>query len=109
MARIILFFATVIVPFLPSFMKGLATYAAVSLGFSLVAYTGLSVAFDTFKDYLQANMDGLPTKAAQLMAIAGADVFVNVILTCLVFSFTLNGLMAANGYRPSWRKPVDPS
>lgn len=109
MGRVIMFLATVVLPFMPSIMKGLATYVAVSVGFSLVAYTGLSVAFDTFKDYLQANMNGLPTKAAQLMAMAGADVFVNVILTCLVFSFTLNGLMAANGYRPSWRKPVDPS
>lgn len=109
MSRFILFLASVIVPFLPSLMKGLATYVAVSIGFSLVAYTGLSIAFDMFKDYLQANLDGLPTKAAQLMAMAGADVFVNVILTCLVFSFTLNGLMSANGYRPSWRKPIDPS
>ncbi|NVJ62531.1 MAG: DUF2523 domain-containing protein [Gammaproteobacteria bacterium] len=109
MKLLLTFISGILLPLMPGIMKGLASYVAVSIGFSLVAFTGLSFAFDKLRDYMQANMDGLDTKVAQLLAMAGADVFINVVLTCLVFAYTLNGMMAANGYRPSWRKPIDPS
>lgn len=103
------FLATVLVPLIPSIAKGLATYVALSVGFSLVAYTGVSVAMDSIADYIQSNMNGVTPKLAALMAMAGVDTYINVVLTCVAFLFTLNGLMSATGYRPSWRKPVDPA
>ena len=53
------FLATVLVPLIPSIAKGLATYVALSVGFSLVAYTGVSVAMDSIADYIQSNMNGV--------------------------------------------------
>jgi CRISPR/Cas system-associated exonuclease Cas4 (RecB family) len=103
---IITFLASIVLPALPGFISGVVSYVAVSLGFSLVVYAGASTAIDTIADYIQANMDGLPLALSQLMALAGFDTYVNVVLTCVVFSFTLNGLMAAKGYKPSWRKPT---
>ncbi|CAI2289485.1 DUF2523 domain-containing protein [Vibrio parahaemolyticus] len=109
MPYIIAFFASVIVPLIPSVLRTIATYFAVSVGFGLVAYTGVNTFLDMLADYIQANISGITGKLAQLMALGAVDTCVNVILSCLVFSFTLNGLMGATGYRPSWRKPSDPS
>lgn len=109
MHYLILFLGTVIVPMIPSIVRGLVSYVAVSVGFSLVAYTGVSAAIDTFKDYIQANIDGLPSDAIAIIGMSGFPQAVNAVLTCIVFSFTLNGLMSATGYRPSWRKPSNPS
>ncbi|MGY0616098.1 DUF2523 domain-containing protein [Vibrio sp. FJH11] len=108
MPYVIGFFATVLVPLLPAIMRTLATYVAISIGFGLVAYTGVNSFLDMLADYIQANISGVPSKLAQLMALAAIDTCINVILSCLVFSFTLNGLMGATGYRPSWRKPTSP-
>lgn len=109
MRLLIGFFSTVLIPLLPSIMRTLATYVAISIGFGLVAYTGMNQFLDMLADYIQANISGVPAKLAQLMALAAIDKCINVILSCLVFSFTLNGLMGATGYRPSWRKPADPT
>ena len=109
MGYVITFFATVVVPLIPAMFRTIATYLAVSVGFSLVAYTGVNTFLDMLADYIQANISGVTGKLAQLMALAAIDTCINVILSCLVFSFTLNGLMGATGYRPSWRKPSDPS
>lgn len=109
MPYVIAFLATVIVPLIPSLVRGIVTYAAVSVGFSLIAYTGVSAAIDTFKDYIQANIDGLPSDAIAIIGMSGFPQAVNAVLTCIVFNFTLNGLMAATGYRPSWRRPSNPT
>ncbi|MCF7483578.1 DUF2523 domain-containing protein [Vibrio sp. J1-1] len=108
MAYFISFLSAVVLPLLPSIFRTLTTYVAISLGFGLVAYTGVNQFLDMLADYIQANISGVPAKLAQLMALGAIDTCINVILSCLVFSFTLNGLMKATGYRPSWRKPVSP-
>ncbi|NVC94608.1 DUF2523 domain-containing protein [Vibrio natriegens] len=108
MAYFISFLSAVLLPLLPSIFRTITTYVAISLGFGLVAYTGTNQFLDMLADYIQANISGVPAKLAQLMALAAIDTCINVILSCLVFSFTLNGLMKATGYRPSWRKPVSP-
>lgn len=109
MGYIITFFGTVIIPLIPAMFRTITTYIAVSLGFSLVAYTGTSSFLDMLADYIQSSMDGLSPKVLQLLALAEIDTCINIILSCLVFSFTLNGIMGATGYKPSWRKPVDPA
>ncbi|MGP8305026.1 DUF2523 domain-containing protein [Vibrio sp. YIC-376] len=108
MPLLIGFFSTFLIPFLPSIIRTLVTYVAISVGFGLVAYTGVNSFLDMLADYIQANIAGVPSTLAQLMALAAIDTCINVILSCLVFSFTLNGLMGATGYRPSWRKPTSP-
>ncbi|HCM0709770.1 TPA: DUF2523 domain-containing protein [Vibrio parahaemolyticus] len=108
MPYLITFFSTVLIPLIPSIMRSIATYFAISIGFGLVAYTGVNEFLDMLADYLQANMSGVPSTVAQLLALAELDTCINEILSCLVFSFTLNGLMGATGYRPSWRKPTSP-
>ncbi|WP_047048028.1 DUF2523 family protein [Vibrio mexicanus] len=105
MSYFITFLSTVVLPLIPSIVRGIVTYAAVSLGFSLVVYKGAESAIETLVDYIQANMDGVGADIAMLLSLAGADKFINIVLTCGVFALTLRGLMVATGYRPSWRKP----
>lgn len=105
MPYLISFLATVVVPLIPSFIRGIVSYVSVSVGFSLVAYTGISAALDLFKDYIQREMDGLAPDILSIVAMSGFPESVNAILTCIVFSFTLSGMMNATGYKPSWRKP----
>lgn len=99
------FLATVLVPLIPSIVRGVVTYAAVALGFSLVVYKGVGAVLDTLVDYIQANVDGVIMSVAQLLALAGAHNFINIVLTCGAFAMTLRGLMAASGYKLNWRKP----
>ncbi|WP_194435006.1 DUF2523 domain-containing protein [Vibrio fluminensis] len=103
------FLATLVVPMIPSIVRGLVSYTAVSVGFSLVAYTGLNLALDTLVDFIQSNLNGLPSDLASIVAISGFPQAVNAFLTCLVFSFTLSGLFQTTGYRPSWRRPSNPT
>ncbi|KHT38045.1 DUF2523 family protein [Vibrio sinaloensis] len=105
MPYVLAFFASVVLPLIPSIVRGIATYAAVSLGFSLVAYKGASAVIDTLLDYIQSNVDGVTADVAMILALAGADKFINIVVTCGVFAMTIRGLMAASGYKPSWRKP----
>ncbi|EGR0983136.1 DUF2523 domain-containing protein [Vibrio parahaemolyticus] len=109
MGYFITFISTVLIPLIPSIFRTIATYVAVSIGFSLVAYTGTSAFLDMLADYIQSSMNGLSPKVMQLLALAEIDTCINIILSCLVFSFTLNGIMGATGYKPSWRKPIDPA
>lgn len=105
MPYFILFLSTIVLPFLPSIIRGIVTYAAVSLGFGLVTYIGAGAVIDALVDYIQANMDGVTSDVAYLLALAGADKFINIVITCGVFSMTIRGLMAASGYKATWRKP----
>ncbi|MGF1909645.1 DUF2523 domain-containing protein [Vibrio kasasachensis] len=109
MPYFITFLAAIVVPMIPTIVRGLVSYTAVSVGFSLVAYTGISFALDKFVDFIQANLNGLPSDLASIVAISGFPEAVNAFLTCLVFSFTLSGLFKTTGYRPSWRRPSNPS
>ncbi|MBT2911836.1 DUF2523 domain-containing protein [Vibrio anguillarum] len=109
MQYLIVFLGAVIVPLIPSIVRGLVSYVAVSVGFSLVAYTGMSAAIDKLVDYAQRSMDGLPSDMAAIIAMSGFPEAFNAFLTCMVFSFTLSGMMKSTGYRPSWRKPSDPN
>jgi len=109
MPYFVAFLATVIVPLIPSIVRGLVTYVAVSLGFGLVAYTGISAAIDELAAYIQANFDGIGADLANILALGGLDVCVNVTLTCLVFGFTLKGLMNATGYKAKWKAPSNPN
>ncbi|MGF1748212.1 DUF2523 domain-containing protein [Vibrio cionasavignyae] len=105
MPYFITFLATIIVPLIPSIVRGLVSYVAVSLGFSLVAYTGISKGLDLFRDYIQNELNGLAPDVAAIVGMSGFPESVNAILTCIVFSFTLSGMMKATGYKPSWRSP----
>ena len=105
MPALLMFLATSVLPFIPSIMRGLASYVAVAVGFSLVSYVGAGAAIDKFRDYIQNNIDGLPTSILALVNLSGLPESINAILTCIVFSMTLSGLMKSQGYKPSWRKP----
>ncbi|HDY7740709.1 DUF2523 domain-containing protein [Vibrio vulnificus] len=109
MQYLIVFLGTVIVPLIPSMVRGLVSYIAVSIGFSLVAYSGMSVAIDKLVDYAQSSLNGVPSDIAAIIGLSGFPEAFNAFLTCVVFSFTLSGMMNATGYRPSWRRPSDPN
>ncbi|BDU37177.1 DUF2523 domain-containing protein [Vibrio nigripulchritudo] len=109
MPYLITFFATVIVPLIPSIIRGLVSYVAVSVGFSLVAYTGVSLAIDQLVGHIQSNIDSLSSEVMAIVAMSGLPEAINATITCMVFSFTLNGMMGATGYRPRWRRPSDPN
>ncbi|EGR1135685.1 DUF2523 domain-containing protein [Vibrio cholerae] len=109
MQYLIVFLATVVVPLIPSIVRGLVSYIAVSLGFSLVAYSGMSLAIDKLVNYAQNSANGLSADIAAIVALSGFPEAFNAFLTCMVFSFTLIGMMNATGYRASWRRPSDPN
>ncbi|WP_158147696.1 DUF2523 domain-containing protein [Vibrio cincinnatiensis] len=109
MPYVIAFLSAVVVPLIPSIVKGLVSYIAVALGFSLVAYTGMSFAVDSLVSYAQSEFNGLSSDIAAIVAMSGFPQAFNAFLTCMVFSFTLSGMMSATGYRASWRKPSDPN
>ncbi|PWI34153.1 hypothetical protein DI392_08170 [Vibrio albus] len=105
MPLFIAFLGAVIVPLIPALVRGIVSYAAVAVGFSLVAYTGISAGIDMIVGYVQANFDGLGRDVSYVVALSGFDKAINAVITCLVFSLTLKGLMSATGYRPRWRTP----
>ncbi|OOE42698.1 DUF2523 family protein [Salinivibrio kushneri] len=89
----------------PKLIKFFTAHAAVALGFSLVAFTGLDLGIDQLTSYIQDNMSGLPADMSAILGLLGLDTGINIILSTLVWIMTYKGLSGARSYRSSWRKP----
>ncbi|OOE43761.1 hypothetical protein BZG06_10495 [Salinivibrio kushneri] len=89
----------------PQLIKFFTAHAAVALGFSLVAFTGLHIGLDQLTQYIQDNIVGLPADMSAVLGLLGLDTGINIILSTMVWIVTYKGLSGTRSYRSAWRKP----
>ncbi len=83
--------------FLVAMVGPLVARILTSLGLSLVALAGLTVAYDQLKSTIMASIGGLPAAAVQLGGLYGIWECVGLVLGAVTFCITWN---ATSGF---WR------
>ena len=67
----------------------------VSLGFSVVTLTGVSVAVDGLKQAIVNNVQAMPTAMLQLFLLAGGGTAIGIIFGAFTFAVTMHTLRSA--------------
>lgn len=78
------------------FFKVFAVYAItrvlLALGLSYVAIQGFDQVETYFMTEIQSNFGALPAAVFEIMALAGVDVFITIIFSCITVRLIMNGL-----------------
>ena len=70
-------------------LKWFGTSILAALGLSFVTYTGVSIALDNLKGYIQNSVSGIPADAYALMIMGGFGHAVGIIFGAFAFRATL--------------------
>jgi len=85
--------------FLAALLGGFISSAAsiagrvlISIGFGIVAYTGITVALDALKDQAMANLSAVPADIIGIMGLLKVDVSLSIIFSAIATRLLIMGL-----------------
>ncbi|WP_046166703.1 DUF2523 domain-containing protein [Chromobacterium vaccinii] len=76
--------------FLVGMVKPIIGQILVSLGLSVVTYTGIQLIVDQLNQAIQTNLSGIPSIAANLLGLAGLGEALGIIVGAFAFRLSMN-------------------
>jgi hypothetical protein len=87
-----------------AFLKPLLTRILITLGFSLVSYTGISIGTAAVWSHVQSNFGDLPVNVVTILTMMKIPNALNVIISSYVAALSIKGLTSAGSIkRAVWR------
>lgn len=80
------------VAFLIAMVKPIIGQILISLGLSVITYTGLTLVLNQLSGYIQSNLNGLPVSVAQLLGLAGLGEALGILAGAFAFRLSMNSL-----------------
>lgn len=65
-----------------------------ALGMAVVTYTGVEYSLDQFEQYISAQWSGLPANVAGILAMAGFDSAITIMISAVISAY---GMVMVNG------------
>lgn len=75
--------------FLLAIASPLVARVLVALGITITTMTGVTVAYDTLKSYIENSLSGAPVAALQIAALAGAPEALGMVFGSITFVIAL--------------------
>lgn len=75
--------------FLISMVKPIVAQILISLGLSIVTYTGIQLILNQLNSLIQSNLSALPVTVAQLMGLAGFGEVLGILVGAFAFRLSM--------------------